>query len=80
MQALGAKVVPIEAGRKLRERREERLVTKPELAAHFGVHASTIERWQRLKGFPKHKLYEHGAVRYRVSEAEEFMEEQQRNG
>jgi len=57
------KVVSIEVARQRRDARAEPWATKREIAAHFAVHVSTIDRWMRA-GMPFEKRYDGGAVRF----------------
>jgi predicted DNA-binding transcriptional regulator AlpA len=70
-----AVVIDLGAARARRvARAQEPWVSKREIAAHCGVGVRTIERWVAERGFPQHKRWEHGVARYRVSEADEWME------
>lgn len=60
---MSLELVPIEVARQRRGRRQERLSTKGEIAAHFRVSERTVERWMR-RGMPYEKPFAGGTVRF----------------
>jgi excisionase family DNA binding protein len=70
-----AQVIDFQQARARRvARANEPWVGKPEIAAHLGVSLRTVERWMAERGLPFRKRFEHGVVRFRVSEVDEWME------
>lgn len=65
-------VIPLDEARQRRAAREERPVTKAQIAAHYGVDVRTISRWM-ARGLPYHKPYEGGAVRLYISECDAWF-------
>ncbi len=47
-------------------------MTKREIAAHFGVHVGTIDRWMK-KGMPYEKRFEGGVVRFVIADCEAWF-------
>ena len=47
-------------------------VTKRDVAAHFGVHVGTIDRWMK-KGLPHHKRFEGGTVRFEIADCDAWF-------
>jgi excisionase family DNA binding protein len=66
-------VVDLAAERARRGPRTERLLTKADVAAHFGVSVRTIERWTRDRGFPCARPFAGGSVRYRLADCEAWL-------
>jgi excisionase family DNA binding protein len=71
--AVMGQVVDLAAERERRGVRTERLWTKAEIAAHFGVSTRTVERWMRDRGFPCLRRFEGGSVRFRLADCEAWL-------
>lgn len=71
-QEFGGNVVDLHAARTRRQRRtDEPRVTKKQVAARYGVSEKTVERYMK-RGLPHEKPHERGAVRFVMSEVEEW--------
>ena len=46
--------------------------SKRDVAAHFGVHVGTIDRWMK-KGLPYHKPFEGGSVRFEIADCDDWF-------
>jgi excisionase family DNA binding protein len=59
-----------------RERRQARAsepwLNRRQIAAHLGVSVRTVERWCAERGMPSHKRFEHGHVKFRRSEVDDW--------
>lgn len=65
-------VISIDEARQRRALESEPWVTKRDVAAHFGVHVGTIDRWMK-KGLPHHKRFEGGTVRFEIADCDAWF-------
>lgn len=69
-----AQVVDFQAARERRQvRAHEAWVGKRAVALHFGVSTRTIENWVRDHGMPHVKRFEHGHVKFRLGECDDWF-------
>ena len=62
----------------MKHRSEDRLLNLAELANFLGVARSTIYRWMHAGRLPKPYELGERAVRWRMSESEQWLEEKRR--